>query len=177
MKIKYIIFLFVAVVVFGCVGKSGKADGDSAAGAYDSTMRANGYDELKLFKTRTGHITVTLQVNGKPCVLLVDTGGGATLIDISKREKYQLEAIAMREYAAGIGSVSPLVRTSALIRVGEHEFRDDSLFLMDIAYLNAEFKKVRSRQVDGVMGTDFLERHRAIIDYARSKIYLKSKQE
>ena len=48
---------------------------------------------------------------------------------------------------------------------------------MDIGYLNAEFKKVRSRQVDGVLGTDFLERHRAIIDYSRSKIYLKSKQE
>jgi hypothetical protein len=44
---------------------------------------------------------------------------------------------------------------------------------MDIGYLNAEFKKVQSRQVDGVLGTDFLERHRAIIDYSRSKIYLK----
>ena len=173
MKTKYLLFLFIAVVAFCCAGQSGKASADAGADAYDSTMQANGYDELKLFKTPTGHITVTLQVNGKPCVLLVDTGGGATLIDISKREKYRLEAIAMREYAAGIGSVSPLVRTSALVRVGEHEFRDDSLFLMDIGYLNAEFKKVRSRQVDGVLGTDFLERHRAIIDYSRSKIYLK----
>lgn len=127
MKTKHLFFLFIAVVVFGCAGQSGKASADAGADAYDSTMQANGYDELKLFKTPTGHITVTLQVNGKPCVLLVDTGGGATLIDISKREKYRLEAIAMREYAAGIGSMSPLIRTSALVSVGDHEFRDDSL--------------------------------------------------
>ena len=44
---------------------------------------------------------------------------------------------------------------------------------MDISYLNAEFKKNKSRQVDGVLGTDFMERHHAVIDYSRSSIYLK----
>lgn len=43
---------------------------------------------------------------------------------------------------------------------------------MDIAYLNAEFRKTKGRQVDGVLGTDFLERHKAIIDYPHSRMYL-----
>ena len=116
---------------------------------------------------------ITIKVNGKPCVFLVDTGGGGTLIDISKKERYQLAPQAIRDYAAGIGSVSPLIRTSANFSIGDKEFKDDSLFLMDISYLNAEFKKNKSRQVDGVLGTDFMERHHAVIDYSRSSIYLK----
>lgn len=31
-----------------------------------------------------------------------------------------------------------------------------------------------SHPVDGVLGTDFLEKHKAIIDYSRSALYLKT---
>ena len=31
-----------------------------------------------------------------------------------------------------------------------------------------------SPPVDGVLGTDFLEKHKAIIDYSRSALYLKT---
>ena len=34
------------------------------------------------------------------------------------------------------------------------------------------FKKTKGWQVDGVLGTDFLERHDAIIDYPHSRMYL-----
>ena len=146
----------------------------SATTPYDSIIQANGYEALPLFKTRTGHITVSLQVNGKHCVFLVDTGGGATLIDISKKDLYQLEPQAIRDYAAGIGSASPLVRTTGVFGINGMEIRNDSLFLRDISYVNAEFKKTRARRVDGVLGTDFLERYHAIIDYSRLTLYLKT---
>ena len=170
---KQLFYIFMAVLLMGCAGGSRKSD-TAAATPYDSVMQANGYDLVPFFKTRTGHITVTLQVNGKPCVFLVDTGGGATLIDISKKDRYQLSPQAVRDYAAGIGSATPLVRTTGIFSINGTEFRNDSLFLMDISYVNAEFKKTRSRQVDGVLGTDFLEKHKAIIDYSRSALYLKT---
>ena len=109
----------------GCADNGRKTDMDSATTPYDSIMLANGYEALPLFKTRTGHITVSLQVNGKPCVFLVDTGGGATLIDISKKDQYQLEPQAVRDYAAGIGSASPLVRTTGVFGINGTEMRND----------------------------------------------------
>ena len=171
---KHLFYIFIAVLLAGCAENGGKADMASATTPYDSIIQANGYEALPLFKTRTGHITVSLQVNGKPCVFLVDTGGGATLIDISKKDLYPLEPQAIRDYAAGIGSASPLVRTTGVFGINGMEIRNDSLFLMDISYVNAEFKETRSRRVDGVLGTDFLERYHAIIDYSRLTLYLKT---
>ena len=138
----------------------------------DSIMMANGYNVVELHKMKTGHITATFQVNGKPCVFLIDTGGGGTLIDMSKKDKYGIEPLGKCDYAAGIGSVSSLVRTSAIFQVNGKEFKHDDLFMMDISYLNTEFRKTKGRQVDGVLGTDFLERHHAVIDYPHSKMYL-----
>ena len=183
---KHLFYIFIAVLLAGCAENGGKADMASATTPYDSIIQANGYEALPLFKTRTGHITVSLQVNGKPCVFLVDTGGGATLIDISKKDLYQLEPQAIRDYAAGIGSARSIKRElipiCELITPNKYEaeilagmeIRNDSLFLMDISYVNAEFKKNRSRRVDGVLGTDFLERYHAIIDYSRLTLYLKT---
>ena len=168
--------LFITAILIGCADGSVKSADASAHDAHDSIMLANGFEALPLYKTKTGHITVTFQVNGKACVFLVDTGAGATLVDVSKKEKYGLAPKAMRDYAAGIGSVSPLIRTSARFAVGNVAFQTDSLFLMDISYVNAEFKKNRSRLVDGILGTDFLDSHHAIIDYPRSTIYLKAKK-
>ena len=165
-------FCLLLCVLSGCKGDGSKPDAH-AVGAFDSAMVARGYEVVTMFKTQTSHLTATFRVNGQPCVFLIDTGGGATLIDLSKQEKFGLRPLAVADYAAGIGSARPLVRTSASIKINEKETLEEELFLMDLAFLNTEFKKTHSRQVDGVLGTDFLDKHQAIIDYSGLKIYLK----
>ena len=134
---KHLFYIFIAVLLAGCAENGGKADMASATTPYDSIIQANGYEALPLFKTRTGHITVSLQVNGKPCVFLVDTGGGATLIDISKKDLYQLEPQAIRDYAAGIGSASPLVRTTGVFGINGMEISFTSPGLVSQERLSA----------------------------------------
>ena len=169
---KQLSVLFILAILMGCAGHQGREANTAVADSNDSVMLANGYEVVKLHKMKTGHITVTFHINGKPCELLVDTGGGGTLIDISKKDTYHLEALGVRDYAAGIGSVSSLVRTSAMMEINGKEWKTTDLFLMDISYLNAEFRKTKGRRVDGVLGTDFLEKHQAVIDYSHSKMYL-----
>ena len=102
------LIVFLSALMLGCADKSRKSERVATADLYDSVMLANGYSVQPLFKTKTGHVTATLRVNGKAC---------ATLIDISKKDKYQLEAFAAKDYAAGINAASPLVRTSADIGI------------------------------------------------------------
>lgn len=169
---KQIIVTFILVIMLACTGHSGKEANATVVDQNDSVMMASGYAVVELRKMKTGHITATFQVNGKPCVFLIDTGGGGTLIDMSKKDKYGLEEAGKRDYAAGIGSVSSLVRTSAFFQVNGKKFKSADLFMMDISYLNTEFRKTKGRQIDGVLGTDFLERHHAVIDYPHSRMYL-----
>ena len=171
-QMKQLVIIFVLATLIACSGQNGKEVNVPVVDLNDSVMVANRYEVVELHKMRTEHHTATIKVNGKPCVFLVDTGGGGTLIDMSKKDKYGLEVLEKRDYAAGIGSVRSLVRTSATLQIGGKDFKSEDLFLMDISYLNAEFRKTKGRQVDGVLGTDFLERHQAIIDYPHSRMYL-----
>ncbi len=173
---KQIILFFISAFIVGCTSNK-KTENNPIATGTDSVLFSKGYDEVALFKTRTGHITATLSVNGKSCIFLIDTGGGATLIDKSKRIKFGLEVSKTCDYAAGIGSVSPLIRTSATFQINGHDMEEKDLYLMDISYINSEFRKNHSRQVDGVLGTDFLDKYDAVIDYSKRKMFLKIKEE
>ena len=195
------VLLFLLAILLGCTGNK-RVDNSPIIEVTDSVMvakapikreqsdaginsaereearpKAKGYDEVELFKTRTGHITATLSVNGKPCIFLIDTGGGATLIDKSKKYKFGLEASKTGDYAAGIGSVSALTKTSATLQINGYEIEEKNLYLMDISYINSEFRKNHARQVDGVLGTDFLDKYEAVIDYSRCKLFLKIRKE
>ena len=195
-----VLFLLLAILL-GCTGNK-RVDNSPIAEGTDSVMvvkapikreqsdagirsaereearpKVKRYDEVELFKTRTGHITATLSVNGKPCIFLIDTGGGATLIDKSKKYKFGLEASKTGDYAAGIGSVSALTKTSATLQINGYEIEEKNLYLMDISYINSEFRKNHARQVDGVLGTDFLDKYEAVIDYSRCKLFLKIRKE
>lgn len=78
-----------------------------------------------LFKTLTGHATVTLQANSKPCVFPDDTGGGATLTDLSKKRPVStLSPQADGDHAAGIGSATPLVRAAGMFGINRTEIQE-----------------------------------------------------
>ena len=171
----FILFSLLASLL-GCTGNN-RVDESPPVIVTDTVMTTKAYDEVKLIKTRTGHITATISVNGKPCVFLIDTGGGATLIDKSKRNKFGLKASKTGDYAAGIGSVSALVRTSATFQINGYDIEEQDLYLMDISYINTEFRKNHARQVDGVLGTDFLDKYGAVIDYAQQKLTLRIRQQ
>ena len=82
-----LLITFLSAILIGCTDGNGASQRITGKDAHDSIMLADGYEMLPIFKTKTGHITVTIKVNGKPCVFLVDTGGGGTLLDISKKVK------------------------------------------------------------------------------------------
>ena len=118
MNMKKILAILCVALMIGCNGSNTKEPQASLSTDPDSTFLPNGYDMTDIFKTRTGHITTTIDVNGKDITV-------------------------------------------------------DDLYLMDITYINSEFRKNHARQVDGVLGTDFLAKYGAVIDYAQSKLYIK----
>ena len=73
--------------------------------------------------------------------------------------------------------MSALVRTSATFQINGYDIEEKDLYLMDISYINSEFRKSHARQVDGVLGTDFLDKYGAVIDYAQQRLYLRIRKQ
>jgi hypothetical protein len=163
--------LCLLAILAGCTG-SKRADDSPIAEVADSTGQVKEFEEVELLKTRTGHITASISVNGQPCIFLIDTGGGATLIDKSKKNAFGLKTSKTGDYAAGIGSASPLSKTSATFQINGYDIEVKDLYLMDISFINSEFRKNKVRKVDGVLGTDFLDKYKAVIDYSKCKMLL-----
>ena len=170
---RFVLILGISLII-GCGGKNDTTQMAHPTSAADSCMSKQGYEELNLFITHTGHITTSIPVNGKPCLFMIDTGAGATVIDKSKQDRFGLKPTHSSDYAAGIGSVSALAGTEAMMTINGHNIQVDSLYLMDISFVNAELKKHQGRKVDGLLGSDFLKKHHAIIDYGKKKLYLKT---
>ena len=154
MNMKKILTILSVALMIGCNGSNTKEPQASLSTDLDSTFLPNGCDMTDIFKTRTGHITTTIDVNGKPCVFLIDTGGGATLIDRSKKHKFGLTSSNTGDYAAGIGSKNSLVRTSATFQINGQDITVDDLYLMDITYINSEFRKNMSNEVEEIFEED-----------------------
>ena len=168
---KIIIILSSLAIMMSCGGKDSTPQTNHSVP--DSIMNLQGYEALDLLITPTGHITVAIPVNSKPCLFMIDTGAGATVIDRSKQDRFGLKTTRTADYAAGIGSFSRLTATTAVMNIHGHEIQADSLYLMDISFVNAELKKHHSRKVDGLLGADFLKKHHAVIDYHGKKLYVK----
>lgn len=168
-------FLFFIILLLISCGKGREnVSNDPSIANEDSIMKRKGYEQLNLFMTPTGHITTSILVNGKPCLFMIDTGAGATVIDKSKQDRFGLEPTHSSDYAAGIGSVSALAGTEAMMTINGHTIKVDSLYLMDISFVNAELKRNKGKKVDGLLGSDFLKKYQAVIDYGKEKIYLKT---
>ena len=68
---KKILAILSVALMIGCNDSNTKEPQASLSTDPDSTFLPNGYDMTDIFKTRTGHITTTIDVNGKPCVFLI----------------------------------------------------------------------------------------------------------
>ena len=164
------IFLFLLALT-SCQLKPSK---EEQARNMEEFMMRNGYEWTQLYQTKTGHLTATLKINGQNAVMLLDTGGGATVLDYKQMDHFGLKARATHDYAAGIGETrAQLAQAKADISIGKVTLKGFGLYVMDMYNVNVTFKRNRSMQVDGVLGSDLIEQLHAVIDYDNHRLYVK----
>lgn len=174
MKQSLITLLLLTLAMASCGQKPTK---EQQARNMEEHMTQAGYDGVQLYRTKTGHLTATITINGERAVMLLDTGGGATVIDLKRMEKYSLEAKPTGDYAAGIGVEKAALGTAkADIAIGETVIKGFDLYVMDMYNVNTTFKRHHSMQVDGVLGSDLIERFSAVIDYGNLRLYVKTQK-
>lgn len=151
---KKLLFLFIIFLFTSCV----------------STKRIEipyYYTDYNLEKFNNLYL-IDILLNGKKTKLLVDTGASKSLLDISKSKQFGFgyKLISIDKYV-GLGGLTDIYAI--------YDYNIDLFFItflgVDLSEIIFYFNKDGTRIV-GILGSDFLIRTGAIIDYTTNKLYL-----
>ncbi len=136
--------------------------------------------EIIELETQSFHLIVRCTLNGDQIGdMVIDTGASKTVFDRNFVSNYQHKDQDKDELqSCGLGGddiESDLVEIESL---GFGEFKSEKLnvVLIDLNQINNMYEKHCQRQICGLLGSDFLLHHNAIIDYQKSALILNKSQ-
>ncbi len=115
---------------------------------------------------------VMVKIKGKDALMLLDTGSSSSLIDINQLRSYGLTSMIISNASfSGIGGSTQMsdVTNVNSIQIGKKEYA--------VNFLAADLRSVRTLilngvdvSITGILGSDFFEYHKVMIDYNRNTL-------
>lgn len=115
--------------------------------------------------------------NGFSVNWIIDTGASKTVFDKNLNEYYsELEGESDELHSAGIGEKPMDVILGELrnIKIGSLKTESFKVALLDLSHINQLYSKVSDVKISGLLGSDFLMKHKAVIDYKRKRLVLQN---
>ena len=137
-------------------------------------------DIVTLGEDNSFHLFVSGAINGKKYDLLIDTGASHTIFDAMLIPEASENKIYKQEIqSAGIhaGELKSSIGHIKKFKLGELKRVDWTVILIDLTHVNNLYKKFTDKRVAGLIGSDFLLKHKAIIDYKKRELVLRNIRE
>lgn len=143
-----------------------------------SLLEDKGFFRIPLKKLSSTHYLVRARIHNIEARLILDTGASTTCIDIQKAQHFEILHEKSDMMAAGAGSIGMKMQISYKnkLQIGSWVDSHIGLVLFDLSHINIALNEAGEESVDGILGADFLKKHRAVIDYGRNCLYLKEKK-
>jgi len=134
-------------------------------------------DIVTLGEDNSYHLFVSGAINGKKYDLLIDTGASHTIFDAmlipeapenkTYKQEIQSAGIHSGELKSSIGHIKKF-------KLGDLKRTNWTVILIDLTHVNDLYKKFTDKQVAGLIGSDFLLKHKAMIDYKKRELVLRN---
>ena len=136
--------------------------------------------EIIELETQSFHLLIKCTLNSEQDGdMVIDTGASKTVFDRNFVLNYQHKEKDKDELqSCGLGGddiESDLVEIESL-SFGDFKSEILNVVLIDLNQINKMYEKHCQRQICGLLGSDFLLRHQAIIDYQKSVLILNRNQ-
>ena len=133
-----------------------------------------GYIAIPLEFTLTKHFVLQAKINGVEGRFILDSGASNTCVGIEWTTYFNLQAKASDIKAAGAGTsgMETQVAIKNHLEIGALSIRRLPLVLFDLTHVNEALQQFQTLPVHGIIGADLLQKKKAIIDYAKKKLYL-----
>lgn len=139
-------------------------------------LEEKGFYRIPLKKLNTNHYLLQAKIHNKKARLILDTGASTTCIDILRAEYFDIihEKSDLMVSGAGKTGIKTQFSHKNDLQIGKWIDSNIALVLFDLSHINFSLVEIGEEEVDGILGADFLKKHRAVIDYGRNCFYLKS---
>lgn len=124
------------------------------------------------------HILVSGKINDRDCILIVDSGASKTVFDINLKEIKLFDDDNQTDkskwHSAAINSEIIDTQHGVLkkFQLGDISISKFHTVLICLSHINKLYKEYNDMKIDGLLGSDFLVKHKAIIDYPNEKLIL-----
>ncbi len=139
-----------------------------------SFLKSEGYISIKLNKTVTNHYQIEAKINDIEGLFILDTGASNTCTDlqINKFHLISIDSEVKASSATDLMSETKVSKNNKL-QIGKWISKSSPIVLFNMTHINKALSERDIKIVDGIIGADILKRGKAIIDYEKSKLYLK----
>jgi hypothetical protein len=138
-------------------------------------LKSQGYTSINLKKTSTNHYQIEATLNNIEGLFILDTGASNTCSDLTQLEKFKLISQKSEIKASSATDLMQETKVSNKnkLEIGKWVNNSCSLVLFDLNHINSALSEREIQKVDGIIGADTLKKGKAIIDYEKSRLYLK----
>jgi predicted aspartyl protease len=138
------------------------------------------YEALPLERSSQNHLLVRAEINGKPAVLLVDTGAPLSAVAIDRAAHFGMDPVSAKSKIPSRLNINGAFNSMSMarnLRLGALNLIDEAMVQIDFAYIrqssNGKDNEEHQRESDGILGTDILSPLMAVLDYDRMLLVLK----
>jgi len=123
------------------------------------------------------HLFVIINIGKKFARLLLDTGASKTVFDKGKILKFvklsRLLAHEGKSVGLGISDAETQVVKLNNIQIGKLAINSFEVAVLDISNVNITYNQISIPDIDGVLGSDFLMKYKATIDFNKGVLVLR----
>jgi len=122
------------------------------------------------------HPLVSVSVFGKAFTLVLDTGASKTAFDQETLSAEGINVTASDSLSTGLGTNSMTSFTTVLsdLYIGELKIPAFEVAVLDLSTINIAYRQLNHPEVLGVLGGDILMKYKAVIDYGKRILKLRS---
>jgi hypothetical protein len=122
------------------------------------------------------HLQAKVKINGKPALVILDTGASRTVFDKTEILKYlRTEEIAEHDrVSTGLGTsdMQSQVVTLDSFTLGKLKLEKFPAVVLDLQHVNQTYAAIGFASIAGVLGSDVLVGYRAVIDFRKKSLSL-----
>ena len=132
-----------------------------------------GFTTIRMIPLASGHHAVSVMLNGKPGLFLVDTGAGKTIVHTPSMTGFAMRPAATIGVAANASGSVPFVAVNVSgFTVGGTPTRLSRIYAMDLSYLVDAVNAASAQPIQGLVGQDVLRDQKPVIDVDQSLLHL-----